>query len=95
MLRGSVDLFNLFQSLAFERWKLLSWAVKATGKDKITNVKSKYSKKEFIKLRVTRRFYLTMFILSFSIIDYMSYVIQNINVRHTFKSIKNAYLRNS
>ena len=74
--------------------------------DKITKVKFKSSKEEFIKLRVngklklkspkkdfTRlrvngKFYLAKSTFSFSIVDYMFYFIQNINVRNAFKLIK-------
>ena len=89
-----------------KRCNLLSRVAKAIGKDKITKVKFKSSKKEFIKLRVngklklkspkkdfTRlrvngKFYLAKSTFSFSIVDYMFYFIQNINVRNAFKLIK-------
>ena len=74
---------------------MLSRVVKATGKCKITNAKFAYSKREFIKLRLSGKVYLKKSIFSFSIIVFMFYFIQNINVSHTFKSIRNAYHRNS
>ena len=47
---------------------MLSRVVKATGKCKITNAKFAYSKREFIKLRLSGKVYLKKSIFSFSII---------------------------
>ena len=70
-LRNSVDLFNVFQSLAFEEIKLLSWVVKATDKYKITNTKLNSSKQKFIKLRVNGKFYFKKSVFLFSAIVFM------------------------
>ena len=70
-LCDSVDLFNLFQSLAFEDVEPISRDVKAIGKYKIANAKFKSSKKKFIKLRVNGKFYLKKSIFSISIIVFM------------------------
>ena len=86
-LRSSIDLLNLFQ--------FLSRVVKVISKYKIAHVKFKSSKKKLIKLRVNAKLYLKKYIFSFSSIVFMFYFSQNINVSHTFKSIKNAYHRYS
>ena len=54
-----------------KRWNLLSRAVKAIGKYKMTNAKFKSSNKKFIKLRRSGKFYLKKAVFSFSIIVFM------------------------
>ena len=72
-LRDSVDLFNVFQSLAFEEMEPIITGCQSywQTQDNKRKIYKKSSKTKFIKLRVNGKFYLKKSIFSFSIIVFM------------------------